>query len=83
MLLNKFSSESCISYKIDLTKNLIKFFGCAMPLLRKYFLLLYFRPSFYHLRLQLGAELGVCEKQDELENPSNFSSIFPSTAIEL
>ena len=54
-----------------------------MPLLRKYFLLLYFRPSFYHLRLQLGAELGVCEKQDELENPSNFSSIFPSTAIEL
>ena len=62
-------------------KNLIKFFGCAMPLLRKYFLLLYFRPSFYHLRLQLGAE--CLWKEDELENPSNFSSIFPSTAIEL
>ena len=43
--------------------------------------LLYFRPSFYHLRLQLGAE--CLWKEDELENPSNFSSIFPSTAIEL
>ena len=45
--------------------------------------LLYFRPLFITL-CGTGAELGVCEKRSRwAPNPSNFSSIFPSTAIEL
>ena len=43
-------------------KNLIKFFGCAMPLLRKYFLLLYFRPSFLSLETAVRCRIGCLWK---------------------